>query len=57
MKRSAGLRTDSVVDCQTIVTIPREEIVERIGRMPGATMVRIDRAIADALGLPVPPAI
>jgi len=49
--RSAGLRTDSIVDCQTIVTIPREEILRRIGRFPLAVLERIDRALQDALGL------
>ena len=49
--RQAGLRTDSVVDGQTLVTIPREEILRRLGRFPPATMRRIDRALEDALGL------
>jgi mRNA-degrading endonuclease toxin of MazEF toxin-antitoxin module len=28
----AGLRLDSIVDCQTLVTVPREEIQTRLGR-------------------------
>ena len=47
--RAAGLRTDSVVDCQTIVTIPREEVVRRIGRFPSAVLQKIDQALRDAL--------
>ncbi len=49
--RHAGLRLDSVVDCQTLATIPREEIVARLGRFPQDVMRRIDLALADALGL------
>ena len=50
--RGAGLRADSVVDCQTLVTIPRDELVAKLGRFSGDVMARIDRAIEDALGLP-----
>jgi len=49
--RQAGLRLDSVVDCQTLVTIPREEIVQRLGRFPPEIMHLIDDALRDALGL------
>lgn len=49
--REAGLRLDSVVDCQTVVTIPREEVAARIGRFPSGILRRIDAALRDALGL------
>jgi mRNA interferase MazF len=49
--RQAGLRLDSVVDCQTLVTVRREEIRTRLGRFPLETMRRVDRALEDALGL------
>jgi mRNA interferase MazF len=49
--RQAGFRLDSVIDCQTLVTVPREEIVSRLGRLPPELMLRIDRALDDALGL------
>jgi len=54
--RLARLRLDSVVDCQTLATVPREEIVARLGAFPPDTMRDIDRALADALALqsPVP---
>ena len=52
--RRAGLRTDSLVDCQTLVTVPRGEIVARLGRFPASLRRRMDRAIEDALGLPGP---
>ena len=50
--RQAGLRTDSVIDCQTLITLPRTEIVARLGSFSGEVLARIDRAIRDALGLP-----
>lgn len=49
--REAGLRLDSVVDCQTLATLPRDEVVHRLGHFPPDAMRRIDRAIEDALGL------
>ena len=49
--RQAGLRSDSVIDCQTVVTIPREEIVRRIGRLPEEILRLVDRGIEDALGV------
>lgn len=49
--RQAGLRLDSVVDCQTLATVPREEIAERLGTLPVRTMQRVDGALRDALGL------
>jgi mRNA interferase MazF len=51
--KKAGLRTDSVVDCETLVTLPRTELVARIGRLPPQVLALIDRALGDALGLPV----
>ena len=49
--REAGLRLDSVVDCQTLVTVPRTEIIVRLGKFPTETMCQIDQALKDALGL------
>jgi mRNA interferase MazF len=48
----AGLKLESVVDCQTLATLPRDEIVRRLGRLPPTLMRRIDHALEDALGLP-----
>lgn len=53
--RAAGLKLDSVVDCQTLATIPRQEIVRRIGQFSPEGMRRVDAALADALGLPLWP--
>ena len=50
--REAGLRLDSVVDCQTLATVPREQIVRRLGRFLPEIMPKINQALEDALGLP-----
>jgi len=49
--RRARIRLDSVVDCQMLATIPREEIVRRLGAFPAETVQRIDLALQDALEL------
>lgn len=46
----------SVVDCQTVATVPRTEIVRRLGRFPPEMMHRIDQALEDSLGLAGDPA-
>lgn len=52
--REAGLKLDSVVDCQTLATLPRNEIVRRLGRFPPKLLRRVDEALEDALGLARP---
>ena len=49
--RRAGLKLDSVIDCQTVATIPRSEISARLGRFSTAVIEQIDRGLRDALGL------
>ncbi len=49
--RITNLRLDSVVDCQTIATVPKEEIVRRLGAFPEETMKKVDLALQDALDL------
>jgi mRNA interferase MazF len=49
--RRVGLRIDSVVDCQTLITLPRSEIAARLGTFSPEALTLIDRALADALGL------
>jgi mRNA-degrading endonuclease toxin of MazEF toxin-antitoxin module len=39
--RGAGLRTDSVVDCQTILTLPRDQLLARLGSSSPAVLTRI----------------
>jgi mRNA-degrading endonuclease toxin of MazEF toxin-antitoxin module len=54
--RLAGLRTDSVIDCRTLVTLPRAEVVAHLGSFTAETRRSIDRALEDALGLRGQPA-
>jgi len=49
--KQAGLRLDTVIDCETIATVPREEIVARLGTLSPDLMRRVDEALKDALGL------
>jgi mRNA-degrading endonuclease toxin of MazEF toxin-antitoxin module len=49
--RQAGLRADGVVDCQTLITLPRTELVAKIGAFPSDLLAQIDRALENALGL------
>lgn len=49
--QQAGLKLDSVEDCQTVATVPRTEIVRRLGSFPPAVTRRIDQALEDSLGL------
>ena len=49
--RRAGLRLDSVIDCQTIATVPSEEIVSKLGTLTPELMARVDEALKNALGL------
>lgn len=50
--RRGGLRLDSVIDCQTLVTIPRQEIVHRLGSFSADFMRSVDGALKDALAIP-----
>jgi len=49
--QQANLRLNSVIDCQTLATVPRDEIVVRLGRLPSDVMNLVDQGIHDALGL------
>jgi mRNA-degrading endonuclease toxin of MazEF toxin-antitoxin module len=49
--RQAGIKTDCVVDCQTLVTVPREIITKKLGSLPKNAIPKIDEALHDALGL------
>ncbi len=49
--RTAGLRLDGVVDWQTMATVPKEEIVLRLGAFSEETMEQVDLALQRALRL------
>ncbi|MDP3723222.1 MAG: type II toxin-antitoxin system PemK/MazF family toxin [Candidatus Omnitrophota bacterium] len=50
--QQAGIRLDSVVKAETILTLPRSLIHKVIGHLPSQVMSSIDRCLALALGLP-----
>jgi len=50
-RRQAALKSDSVIDCQTLATVPPDEIVARIGNLPPETMSQSGVALPDALQL------
>lgn len=49
--KKAGILLDSVVDCQTLVTVPTAVIIKKLGSLPKTFMHSIDAALKDALGI------
>jgi mRNA interferase MazF len=49
--RREGLPRDCVVNCDWLVTLPKEDLVERAGRLGAAKAARLDGALRFALGL------
>ena len=47
----SGLRVTSVVHCGKLVTVQGTLVLKRLGQLAAPTMLRIDRALAQALGL------
>ena len=48
-----GLAKDSVILLEQIRTLDKRRLKERIGELPPATMIRVNRAILISLGFPV----
>ena len=48
-----GLAKDSVILLEQIRTLDKRRLKERIGELPPATMMRVNRAILISLGFPV----
>ena len=48
-----GLAKDSVILLEQIRTLDKRRLKERIGELPPATMVQVNRAILISLGFPV----
>ncbi len=48
-----GLAKDSVILMEQIRTLDKKRLKERIGELPPATMVKVNRAILISLGFPV----
>jgi mRNA interferase MazF len=49
--RHEGLPRDCVVNCDWLVTIPKDDLVARAGVLGGAKLARLDSALLFALGL------
>jgi mRNA interferase MazF len=50
--RPSGLLHDSVVSCNNLATIEETLILQKIGGLSAATMVKVDGCLRAALGLP-----
>lgn len=50
-KRDSGLPKDSVVNVSQIVTVDRDVLTERAGKLPALVRERIDRGLRLVLGL------
>lgn len=55
MPKAAGLKTISVVKMDTLVTLPRRAILQRLGRLPREALRDADRALAFSLDLRLAP--
>ena len=51
LAKAAGLKTPSVVKMETLVTLPRRAILQRLGRLPREAVREADRALAFSLDL------
>ncbi len=49
--RAEGLPRAGVVNCDWLVTVPKADLVERIGQLSAAKLDRLDDALRFALGL------
>ena len=52
---AGGLRQGSVAKCGEVYTLFKEHLESLVGTAPSEMMEQIDRALALALGLPLPP--
>lgn len=53
--KAAGLKTTSLVKLETIVTLPKRAILQRLGRLPGDAIREVDHALAFSLDLRLAP--
>jgi len=47
----SGLRIDSIVQCENLITYDRALILRSLGSLPPATMSRVDQCLKAALGI------
>lgn len=50
-RKMSGLPRDSVANVSQLVTLDRDEMIERIGRLPVAVMQRVDAGLRLVLSL------
>jgi mRNA interferase MazF len=50
--RPSGLKQNSVVSCENLLTAQQNDIVHTIGHLPGTLMQRVDQALKVSLALP-----
>jgi|SRR6185437_16170 len=50
--QKTGLRSDSVIQCNHLVTINQATIHNTIGRLSGSLMLQIDQCLKESLGIP-----
>lgn len=49
--KEAGLTSDCVVKAETIITVPKSRVIEKLGRFPPEAMAEIDRCLRISLDL------
>lgn len=49
--KEAGLTGDCVVKAETIITVPKSRVIEKLGRFPPEAMAEIDRCLRISLDL------
>jgi len=49
--KAAGLKTASLVKMETILTLPKRAILQRLGRLPGDAIREMNQALAFSLDL------
>jgi len=49
--KEAGLTSDCVVKAETIITVPKERVIEILGHFPPEAMAEIDRCLRVSLAL------
>lgn len=48
----AGFKTDSLIQCNILLTLDQALILKTIGSLSGATMLQVDACLKSAMGMP-----
>ncbi len=49
--KEAGLTSDCIVKAEMIITVPKERVIEKLGRFPPEAMAEVDRCLRVSLAL------